>query len=177
MHGRHVRRWFPLAVILVLGAACGGSSSSGANATKTPPDLASFLQLPVATPSACPSNVNGSTSGRRSPWVGHVDVSVFVADGVDAATRRDLHDALVREAHVTRVYTETRREAYAEFQRLYTCSAKVPRSAVPASYRLVLDKVTTADRDALVRMIYRLPGVGSVSCDPSSPCVGIKPAG
>src|SRR3954469_15912200 len=160
-----------LALLVAVGIACSGSSSP-ANTTKTPPDLAKFLRLPVATPSSCPSGVNGSTAGRRSPWVGHVDVSVYVAEGVDAATRRSLYDALVHEPHVARVYTETRREAYAEFQRLYTCSAQVPRSAVPASYRLTLEGVTTPQRDALVRVIYRLPGVSSVSCDPSSPCVG-----
>jgi hypothetical protein len=172
----YVGRCAALAVVVAVSAACGGSSSP-VSTTKSPPDLASFLRLPVASPSSCPSTVSGSTAGRRSPWVGHVDVSVFVADGVDAGTRRALHEALVGEPHVARVYTETQREAYAEFQRLYTCSAQVPRSAVPASYRLVLEQVTRPQRDALVRLIYRLPGVGSVSCDPSSPCVDIKPTG
>ena len=172
----HIGRCAALAVVVAVSASCGGSSTPSA-AAKTPPDLASFLRLPIATPSSCPSTVSGSTAGRRSPWVGHVDVSVFVADGIDAATRRALHDALVGELHVARVYTETRRQAYAEFQRLYTCSAQVPRSAVPASYRLILEQVTRPQRDALVRLIYRLPGVGSVSCDPSSPCVDIRPTG
>lgn len=90
---------------------------------------------------------------------------------------RRLHDALVAEPHVARVYTETKREAYAEFQRLYTCSASVPPSSVPASYRLILDEVSVAQRDALVRQVYRLPGVGSISCDPSSPCVDVRRSG
>ena len=175
MRPGHIGRCAALAAAVALTGACGGGSSPPST-TKTPPDLAAFLRLPVATPSSCPS-APGSTAGRKSPWVGHVDISVFVADGVDAATRRALHDALVAEPHVARVYTETRQQAYAEFQRLYTCSAQVPITAVPASYRLVLDHVTTPQRDALVRLIYRLPGVGSVSCDPSSPCVDIKPPG
>jgi len=104
-----------------------------------------------------------------------VDISVFVADGTDPATSKALYDALVAESHVAHVYTETRKQAFEEFQRLYTCSASVPRSAVRASYRLVLDTVTTPQRDALVRQIYRLPGVGDVSCDPVSPCVGVRP--
>lgn len=164
-----------LVAVAVAVSACGGGSSSPPTA-KTPPDLAAFLRLPVATPSSCPSTVSGSTSGRRSPWVGHVDVSVFVAGKADDATRRALRQALVGEPHVTHVYTETKEQAYEEFQRLYTCSAQVPKSAVPASYRLLLDPATTTpERDSLVRAIYRLPGVSSVSCDPSSPCVDVHP--
>jgi hypothetical protein len=176
MRHRLVHRWLPV-LVLAATAGCGGSSSTATLAAKTPPDLAAFLQLPVATPSSCPSSVSGSTSGRRSPWVGHVDVSVFVAANTDRATMRALYDALVAEPHVARVYTETKRQAYAEFQRLYTCSASVPRSAAPASYRLTLETVTVPQRDALVRQIYRLPGVGSVSCDPSNPCVDVRPSG
>jgi len=164
-----------LALIVAAAVACGGSSPPSTR--RTPPDLAAFLRLPVATPSSCPAGSNGQGSGRTSPWVGHVDVSVFVADGADAATRKALYGALVAEPHVAHVYTETRQQAYEEFQRLYACSAGVPRSAVRASYRLVLDTVTIPQRDALVRQIYRLPGVGEVSCDPSSPCVSVARAG
>jgi len=74
-------------------------------------------------------------------------------------------------AHVKTVYFESADEAYAEFQRLYTCSADVPRTAVPASYRLVLDHTTREQRDTLVNDMRRLSGVASVSCDPSSPCL------
>jgi hypothetical protein len=157
-------------------AGCGGGSSP-APATRTPPDLAAFLRLPVATPSTCPSSVNGATVGRQSPWVGHVDISVYVAA---SATRRQdaaLAAALARAPEVAHVYRETKRQAYAEFQRLYTCSAGVPSSAVPASYRLVLRDVDRSARDALVRRIYGLAGVGRVSCDPVSPCVNVQPAG
>ena len=104
-------------------------------------------------------------------------MSVFVDDSADAATRKALHGALVSAPHVAHVYTETKKEAYEEFRRLYTCSAGVPRSAVRASYRLVLGTVTTPQRDALVRQIYRLPGVGDVSCDPVSPCVAVQSGG
>jgi hypothetical protein len=165
------RRHAALAVVAVALVACGGSSPPSTK--RTPPDLAAFLRLPVATPSSCPAGSNGTGSGRLSPWAGHVDVSVFVADSADAAARKALYDALVAEAHVAHVYPETRQQAYEEFQRLYTCSAGVPRSAVRASYRLVLDPVTTPQRDALVRQISRLPGVGDISCDPSSPCVAV----
>lgn len=175
MRGLHARQWMALALVAVSLTACGGSSSPSST-KRTPPDLAAFLRLPVATPSACPSS-NGSASGRRSPWVGHVDVSVFVADGATAASRRTLYDALVAEPQVAHVYTETKAQAYEEFQRLYTCSAQVPRSAVRASFRILLDTgVTTPQRDALVRAIYRLPAVGDVSCDPFSPCTNIRPS-
>ena len=156
-------------------AACGGGSTP-APTTRTPPDLASFLQLPVATPTACPSSVNGHTNGRHSPWVGHVDISVYVATSATPTQVSALGDALAKEPEVAHVYRETASQAYAEFQRLYTCSANVPRSDVPASYRLVLNDVGRSARDALVRRIYALSGVGSVSCDPVSPCVNVGPA-
>ena len=175
MVARTTGRCLALALIAAAAVACGGSSPPSTK--RTPPDLAAFLRLPVATPSSCPAGSNGTGSGRLSPWAGHVDISVFVADGADAATRKALYDALVAESRVAHVYTETRQQAYEEFQRLYTCSASVPRSAVRASYRLVLDTVTTPHRDALVTQIYRLPGVGDVSCDPVSPCVGIGRSG
>jgi FtsX-like permease family protein len=114
--------------------------------------------------------VSGSASGRRSPWVGHVDVSVFLATTRPAAVA-GLADRLRHTEHVRQVYFESAADAYAEYQRLYTCSAAVPRSAVPASYRLVLDPVDHAERDALVRRIGRMPGVRDVACDPSDPCV------
>jgi hypothetical protein len=169
-----VRRVLLAAVALAV-AGCGGSSTATLT-KKTPPDLAGFLRLPVATPSACPS-APASTTGRNSPWVGHVDVSVYVADRSSAKTRRALHDALAAEPQVNRVYTETKIEAWQEFRRLYTCSDQVPRSSLPASYRLVLEQVTLPQRDALVRQIYQLPGVRSVSCDPSAPCVDVHPKG
>ena len=74
---------------------------------------------------------------------------------------------------VSRVYFESRAQAYAEFQRLYTCSAQVSPTTIPPSYRLVLRTVTRPQRDDLVRTISRLPAVRSVSCDPSSPCVDV----
>ena len=172
---RTTGRCLALAVTAAALAGCGGSSPTPAK--RTPPDLAAFLRLPVATPSSCPTGSNGTGTGRLSPWAGHVDVSVFVADRADAATRKALQDALVATPHVAHVYTETKDEALEEFRRLYTCSAGVPRSAVRASYRLVLDTVTTPQRDALVRQIYRLPGVGDVSCDPVSPCVDVRSGG
>ena len=161
-----------LGVALVVGLVAGCSSGSeGSPATRTPPDLAAFLKLPVATPSDCPGNVRGTTSGRRSPWVGHVDVSVFVAPSTTGAQTRRLGRELRALDPVQAAYFESKAEAYAEFQRLYTCSASVPRGAAPASYRLVLAPLTQPARDDLVRTIGQLEGVGSVSCDPSNPCV------
>jgi hypothetical protein len=157
----------------VTATACGGSSTATLT-KKTPPDLAAFLRLPVATPTACPS-APASGTGRKSPWVGHVDVSVLVADKSTAQIRRALHDALATTPHVAHVYTESKREAWEEFRRLYTCSDQVPRSSLPASYRLVLDSVTLPQRDKVVRQIYTLPGVRSITCDPSAPCVDVRP--
>ena len=160
-----------LAIAAATLAGCGGGSEP--QSRRTPPDLAAFLRLPVATPTACPSRP-GAAAGRRSPWVGHVDVSVFVSDDVSQGALADLGATLHAEPHVTAIYAETKQQAYAEFQRLYQCSAAVPPNSLPASFRLVLDHITTPRRDALVRKIYRLPGVESVSCDPSSPCTHIK---
>ena len=127
---------------------------------------------PVATPTACAGKVSGSTAGRRSPWVGTVDVSVFVEPTATPAQVDELGRQLRALPEVRTAYFESAAQAYAEFQRLYTCSADVPRTAVPASYRLVLSNLKRPQRDALVSRIRGLPAVSSVSCDPSSPCLG-----
>lgn len=134
------------------------------------PDLAGFLALPVATPSTCPPDENGTTAGRRSPWVGTVDVSVFLTAGAQVSRLRDQVAAL---PDVAAVFVETGEQAYAEFQRLYTCSAGVPSSAVHASLRLVLTTLDLGQRDDLVKRLLGLPGVETVSCDPSAPCVDV----
>jgi hypothetical protein len=160
----------PITAILVtamLVTGCGGGGGSGRHA----PDLADFLRLPIATPTSCAGKQAGATAGRRSPWVGTVDVSVFLDIAATAAQIRDVGAKLRAMPHAKTVYFESADEAYAEFQRLYTCSADVPRTAVPASYRLVLDRTTREQRDSLVTAARRLDGVASVSCDPSSPCL------
>ena len=154
------------ALFMVTGCGHGGTPKRHA------PNLAAFLRLPVATPSACGGKVSGSTAGRRSPWVGTVDVSVYVEPSASAADIATLGARLRALPQVKSVYFESAAEAYGEFQRLYTCSADVSPSAVPASYRLVLRPVTRPARDALVATIRGLPSVASVSCDPSSPCLG-----
>jgi hypothetical protein len=154
-----------LTAVLVTG--CGGSGGSTARA----PDLADFLRLPIATPTSCAGKQAAATAGRRSPWVGTVDVSAFLDVAATATQIRDIGARLRSLPHVKTVYFESADEAYAEFQRLYTCSADVPRTAVPASYRLVLDHTTRDQRDTLVNDVRRLSGVASVSCDPSSPCL------
>ncbi|HMC70584.1 MAG TPA: permease-like cell division protein FtsX [Mycobacteriales bacterium] len=154
--------------MLAVATACGGGSSP---AKRQVPDLARFLRLPVATPTACGSKVSGSTAGRRSPWVGNVDVSVFLEPSASPTQVASLGDQLRAMPAVKTVYFESAEQAYQEFQRLYTCSADVPRSAVPASYRLVLKAVQRPQRDDLVTRVRGLPAVSSVSCDPSSPCL------
>ena len=154
--------------MLAAATACGGGSSAP---KRQVPDLAKFLQLPVATPTACGNKVSGSTAGRRSPWVGNVDVSVFVETSATADQVSALGGRLRAMPEVKTVYFESADQAYQEFQRLYTCSADVPRSAVPASYRLVLNPLKRPQRDDLVSRLRGLPGVASVSCDPSSPCL------
>src|SRR5207302_3359587 len=135
----------------------GGSSPPKRHA----PDLAAFLRLPVATPTACGEKVSGATAGRRSPWVGNVDVSLFLEPSIPAAQVTSLGGELRAMPEVRTVYFESADQAYAEFQRLYTCSADVPRSSVPASYRLVLNAVTRPQRDDLVARLRGLPGVSS----------------
>lgn len=157
-----------LVVVALLAVGCGGGAST---ARRKPPNLAAFLRLPVATPSACNGSVSGSTAGRRSPWVGTVDVSVFVETSASSAQIDELGRQLRVMPQVRTVYYESADEAFAEFQRLYTCSADVSRSAVPASYRLVLRPATRPARDSLVTRIRALPSVAGVSCDPSSPCL------
>jgi hypothetical protein len=152
-------------VVLMLAGCSHGSGG------RSRPDLAGFLRLPVATPTACAGKQAGSTVGRKSPWVGTVDVSVFLAAKATSAVVQQVGDELRSLPAVATIYYESAAEAYAEFQRLYTCSADVPPSALPPSYRLILKKMTRPARDDLVRQIRKLDGVASVSCDPSSPCL------
>jgi hypothetical protein len=174
------RHLLALATCIALAAGCGGSTSpptTGTNAdVETPPDLAQFLQLPVATPSACPSNVSGSTDGRSSPWVGHVDISVFISSSATAAEVSQLGRMLRTDSFVHKVYFESKHEAYEEFQRLYTCWTSVPESQTPASYRVVLTPLATfLDRNNLVQRLVNLRDVDSVSCNPTVPCTNIQP--
>lgn len=157
-------------------AGCGGGGSAPASsspAVRTPPDLAAFLRQPVATPSTCPSTVPAATVNRTSPWVGHVDLSVFLADARPVTVKRIGH-LLDRAASVEQSYYESPAQAYAEFQRLYTCWTRVPRSQTPASYRVVLvPTATIAARNRLAARMLRQPGVDTISCDPSLPCTDV----
>jgi FtsX extracellular domain len=174
-----VRRPFPalLLCLAVLATGCGSSGSAGTSGVviqPSAPRIKAFLKLPVATPSKCPSNVSGTTSGRISPWVGHVDISVFLAAHVSASRVASLGAGLRGNPAVLRVYYESKTEAFAEFQRLYTCSVGTPHSQVPASYRVVLKQGTTvAARNRIVGTTVREPGVETASCDPGNPCVDI----
>jgi FtsX extracellular domain len=169
-----------LTTCIALAAGCGGTASApttGTNAdVETPPDLAKFLQLPVATPSACPSNVSGSTDGRSSPWVGHVDISVFISSSATPTETAQLGRTLRTDPLVHKVYFESKQEAYEEFQRLYTCWTSVPESQTPASYRVVLTPLATfLDRNNLVQRLVDMHDVDSVSCNPTVPCTNIRP--
>jgi len=157
-----------VAACLLLISGCSGGSAAP---TRGKPDLAGFLRLPVATPTACNAKQAGATVGRRSPWVGTVDVSVFLKTTAAPDVVRGVGDQLRALPPVATVFFESAAQAYAEFQRLYTCSADIPAKAVPASYRLVLHPLTRTERDDLVTQIRKLNGVESVSCDPSSPCL------
>jgi hypothetical protein len=78
---------------------------------------------------------------------------------------------------VRTIYFESRKQAYEEFQRLYTCWASVPRSQTPASYRVDLrSTVSLVDRNALVSHFWRMPDVDSVSCNPLVPCTSEQPS-
>jgi hypothetical protein len=165
------------AVLLALLTGCGGGSSTPAATSTLPPtapNLHDFLELPVASPRVCPSGQPAATVGRVSPWTGHVDISVFLEPTAPASDVNALGTLLRSQPLVLKVYVETQREAYEEFARLYTCSAAVPQSQTPASYRVVLKPgSTTQERNGLVARVVREPGVDSVSCDPSNPCVDV----
>lgn len=157
-------------------SACGHTAPSAKTApgARTPPDLAGFLRQPVATPSVCPPNAGAAASGRRSPWVGHVDLSVFLMVGAPPRAAARIRQLIRRNPLVERSYYEDQAQAYAEFQRLYTCWAHVARSQTPASFRVSLTPTTTiAQRNRLVAQLLREPGVDTVSCDPALPCTDI----
>lgn len=169
------------AAVALLGlTGCSGSSSSipdtrpTARHQRPARTFHNFLALPRATPSACPSTQNGTTIGRASPWVGTVDVSVFLRPKATAQQVRALGAYLRGDPLVQTAYFESQHQAYEEFQRLYTCWTAVPKSQAPASYRVLLFRTATLGaRDLLVRRLTKQAAVGSVSCDPSVPCVDI----
>lgn len=168
-----------LAVVALAATGCGGSSqnSDPSVVSSAAPNLQAFLKLPVATPSACPSNVSGSTDGRTSVWAGRVDMSVFLSLSATTGQVLKLGDTLRSSPLVQTVYFESKKQAYEEFQRLYTCWASVPRSQTPASYRVDLKPaVSITARDALVSRIARLRDVDTVSCNPVIPCTSSLPS-
>ncbi|MGN6474967.1 MAG: permease-like cell division protein FtsX [Mycobacteriales bacterium] len=170
------RRAATLALLTAAVAGCGhtGATPSSRAGVRTMPDIAAFLRQPVATPSVCPTGQSGSASGRRSPWAGHIDFSVFLTVGAPAATVPRISRLMTHSPRVQTIYYEGPAQAYAEFQRLYTCWAQVPRSQTPASYRVILKPtVTIAERNTLVARLLRQPGVDTVSCDPSLPCTSV----
>jgi hypothetical protein len=166
------------ALTIAVAIACAGCSGSASTPTTAPstsprhaPQLARFLALPVATPSACPSGTNATTTGRSSPWAGTIDASVFITPTSTPRRIRLLGERIRRNPLVRATYYESSRQAYQEFQRLYTCWASVSREQTPASYRLVLSRTATvADRDQLVRDLVSQPDVEEVSCAPALPC-------
>lgn len=166
-----------LVALVLVAAGCSGSSAGSPSALTRPhgtPDLADFLAQPVASPRVCPSNRNGTSSGRASPWVGTVDVSVYLKNSDSPASVTAVGNRLRRDPLVATVYYESRRQAYEEFERLYTCSAKVRSGSLPASYRLVLRRgATIGERNALVARMQRDTAVEVVACDPSAPCVNV----
>jgi hypothetical protein len=169
-----------VATLAAAATGCGGSAStagSTAPQARPTPNLRAFLSQPVAKPSACPANVNGTTIGRRSPWVGTVDVSVFLRPGVTTKQTLKVGNDLRADPLVQTVYFESAHQAFQEFQRLYTCWTSVPRSQTPPSYRLVLiPDATLGSRDLLVRRLAKQPSVDTVSCDPTIPCVNVLPS-
>jgi hypothetical protein len=162
--------------IATLVAGCSGSSSGGTPTgnVPAPADFPSFLQLPVATPASCAPHSNGTTSGRRSPWVGRIDVSLFVHPGTTNSQLRRLASTVLAMQSVRTVYVESAQQAYAEFQRLYTCSANVSPDQVPASLRIRLFNLNAADREKTLHQLVGLPHVDSLSCDPSNPCTDVS---
>jgi hypothetical protein len=170
-----LRRCIPgLALAAVFAAGCSGGAAPTARPTTRPlPDLAAFLRTPVATPTACPSGQTGSSAGRRSPWSGRVDVSVYVDPHAGAGATGTLGRRLGALPEVRQVFAESAAEALAEYQRLYTCSASVSRTDLPPSFRLVLHSLLRARRDQLVVKILRMPSVKTVACDPTDPCTDV----
>jgi hypothetical protein len=160
--------------LLVVGCGASSSPTTPVVAPRGAPDLAAFLKLPVATPSSCPSNVSGSTSGRSSPWVGYVDVSIFLKGSATTTQTLRLGNTLRADPEIKTVYYESRKQAYEEFQRLYTCWTSVPRSQTPASYRVVLyPTVTIGERNVLVASLVHQHDIDSISCNPTAPCTNI----
>ncbi|HVS69444.1 MAG TPA: permease-like cell division protein FtsX [Mycobacteriales bacterium] len=165
-----------LALAALALTACGKavSAPSSAPGVRAAPHLAAFLRQSIATPSTCTTEDASTFEQRRSPWVGTVDVSVYLTPGADPGDIKQIGQVLHRSPIVEHTYFESRTEAFEEFRRTYTCWAQVPRSQIPASYRAVLlPTATIAQRNALVAALLPRHGVDSVSCDPSLPCTDV----
>jgi hypothetical protein len=163
-----------LAALALTGCGKSPSAPTSPPGVRAAPHLAAYLRLSVATPSTCTSEDASTFEQRRSPWVGTVDVSVYLATSAKPAAINRIGRMLHRAEIVEHTYFESRDEAFKEFQRTYTCWEQVPRSQIPASYRAVLLPTTTiTQRNALVAALVRQTGVDSVSCDPSLPCTDI----
>jgi FtsX extracellular domain len=164
-----------LVVVTLTAVACSSSSSSGAKSKPLiqPPNIQALLRLPVATPSVCPSNVNGTTIGRASPWE-YTDISLYMTPHASTKDNLVVTRELKTSPYVTAIYFETARQAYAEFQHLYTCWAAVPRSQTPSSYRVNLKTTTQiSQRNALVEQLLTLPGVDTITCPAVESCVSV----
>jgi cell division protein FtsX len=85
----------------------------------------------------------GGVGGYAGHWFGRVDVSVFLADGIDPARRQAILDRIRSSGVADRVYHESKAEAYArfraQFQRRPELLAGVDQAVMPESFRVLLD--------------------------------------
>jgi hypothetical protein len=134
-----------------------------------------LLSLPVATPVACHA-ADGTSDGQPSPWDATVDFSVYLRPAATPAQAATIGRFLRQRSEVASAYYEDSRQAYAEFTRLYTCSADLSAKRTPSAYRVALRAGTTfGQRDALIARVLALPGVEheGVACTPELACVDV----
>jgi hypothetical protein len=181
----------PASLLVLAVAGCGGSTGPVPTvaATSTPPPgvilpaldgdgvkkLHRLLALPVATPAVCHS-ADGTSDGQPSPWDATVDFSVYLRPGASAAAIGAVGRFLRGRPEVASAYFESARQGYAEFTRLYTCSAALSAKRTPPAYRVSLRGGTTfGQRDALIARVLRLPAVErfGVACTPELACVDV----
>jgi cell division protein FtsX len=90
-----------------------------------------------------PATGTGGAVGYGGHWFGRVDVSVFLADGIDPARRQAILNRIRSSGVADRVYHESKAEAYARFRAQFRHQpellAGVDQAVMPESFRVLLD--------------------------------------
>ena len=99
-----------------------------------------------------------------SSWEGKVELNVFLRDEATPEQERDIKVAAESMPEVSRVYFESKDQAFAEYKRMFNDSPAITENvdpnALPASYRIKLKDPNAAE--AVAARLQGRPGVDEV---------------